>query len=489
MKPSLTLFVILLFSQAVLANASETKTKDTSYVIASDNAILKMIDSLMASTYFESLGVDLDSSHVDSSFLATSLDDSVLSLRLQHLNSLTPIQLDYNEYVKAFINLYAVKRRPVVSKAIGLSPIYYPLFEEVLDKYDLPLELKHLAVVESALSPVAKSRVGAQGLWQFMYRTGKMYGLEVNSYQDDRMDPYKSTVAACEYLKDLYVLYNDWHLVLAAYNSGPGNVNKAIRRSGGKKTYWEIRQYLPRETRGYVPAFIAVNYIMNHHKDHLINAKVNHSYAFLTDTIKIYKAMSLEQVANYVELPIEKVRFLNPMYRMDYIPEKKEGQTLCLPMAKVGLYLANEEAIYADMRRKEVADSIAGKEKPREPLMQEHVVKRGEFLGYIAERYNCRVSEIMAWNNKRNTRLKPGEKLVIYADKGSVQKISSKPQAKPTLKANGKYQVHVVRSGDTLWDIAKLYEDATVAELKRLNGHLNFRRLKPGMQVRIRAIG
>lgn len=472
---------------SVSASESETEKKDTSFVVSQDDPILKMIDSLMSTKYFQSIGIDLDT--LQKAEIATGLNDSLIALRLNQLNKETPINLDFNQYVKAYINLYAIKRKSIVAKVLGLSAIYYPLFEETLDKYNMPLELKHLAVVESALSPVAKSRVGAQGLWQFMYRTGKMYGLEVSSYQDDRMDPYKSTIAACEYMSDLYKLYGDWHLVLAAYNSGPGNVNKAIRRSGGKKTYWEIRRYLPRETRGYVPAFIAVNYIMNYHKEHNISAAVNHSYAFLTDTIKIYKAMNFEQISAYVELPVEHIKFLNPMYRLGYIPGDEKGKPLCLPMSKVGLYLSNEAAILADMRRKAVKDSLEGKpQKPVEPPMIVHSVRSGEFLGYIAEKYKVRVSEIMAWNNKSNTRLKPGEKLTIYTDKKYV--IASKTVNRPAqLKDNGKYKVHVVRSGDTLWDIAKLYKNSSVNELKKLNSHLNYKRLKPGMEIRIKAIG
>ena len=247
MRLTLLLSVYLCSVSLTFATVSETVKKDTTYVISSDDAILKMVDSMLASKYYESIGIVLDSNIIENS--STELIDSLLEERISLLNQESPIALDYNDYVKAFINLYAVKKRALVSNVLGLAPIYYPMFEEVLDRYNMPLELKHLAVVESALNPVAKSRVGAQGLWQFMYRTGKMYNLNVTSYYDERMDPYKATVAACEYLNDLYGMYGDWQLALAAYNSGPGNVNKAIRRSGGKKNFWEISQYLPRETR------------------------------------------------------------------------------------------------------------------------------------------------------------------------------------------------------------------------------------------------
>ena len=466
---------------------SETKKKDTTFVITEDNAILKMVDSLIAQKYFENIGVCFDSSKT--LITKTELVDSVLSKRLAKLNQETPINIEYNQFVKAFINLYGNKRRELVSNVLGLQPVYYPMFEEVLDRYNMPLELKHLAVVESALSPVAKSRVGAQGLWQFMYRTGKMYDLDVTSYYDERMDPYKATVAACEYMSDLYDIYGDWHMVLAAYNSGPGNVNKAIRRSGGKKTYWEIRRYLPRETRGYVPAFIAVNYILNYHEEHGIYPNKLQPFAYKTDTVYVSRDLSFKQISQYINIPEEQLVFLNPTYKLKYIPNTDEPQCLKLPVDKIGLFLSNEEAIIADLRRKEVADSVAGKEK--ETFLPEsivHVVRRGEFLGSIANKYNCTVRELMAWNNKRSTRLNPGDKLTIFTNSKPVPKevIAKKP---PVTKNEGKYKVHIVRSGDTLWDIAKLYAGTSVNDLKRLNSNLNFKRLKPGMQVRVKEIG
>jgi membrane-bound lytic murein transglycosylase D len=364
------------------------------------------------------------------------------------------------------------------------------MFEEVLDKYNMPLELKHLAVVESALSPVAKSRVGAQGLWQFMYRTGKMYGLNVTSYYDERMDPYKATVAACEYMRDLYKMYGDWNLVLAAYNSGPGNVNKAIRRSGGKKDYWSIRRFLPRETRGYVPAFIAVNYVMKFHKEHEIYANRMHDYSFLKDTVHLTRDMSFKQISEYIDISEEQLVFLNPTYKLKYIPKTKEVQYLSLPIDKIGVFLANEDAILADINRKEVMDSIAGIEKKTFlPESIQHTVRRGEFFGSIANKYNCTVKVLMSWYNRRSTRLNPGDKLIVYTNGKAI--VSKKPVAKsPAVsKTNGKYKVHIVRTGDTLWDIAKEYNGTSVTDLKKLNSNLNFKRLKPGMQVKVKQIG
>ena len=416
------------------------------------------------------------------------MNDSLLNERLQVLNNETPFDLQYNEYSKAFINLYINKRRELSSSVLGLAPLYFPMIEETLDKFEMPLELKYLAVVESALSPSARSRVGAQGLWQFMYRTGKMYDLNVTSYTDDRMNPYKATVAACRYMKDLYELYGDWNLVLAAYNSGPGNVNKAIRRSGGYKDYWKIRPFLPRETRGYVPAFIAVNYMMRYAEEHDLYALNTQLFDYKVDTVEIKRGISFDQLANYINVSEEELAFFNPMYKLNYIPESESGNTLCLPVSKIGLYLSNEQGIYADLRRKEREDSIAGKEQ--EELIPEflvHRVRSGEFLGYIANKYRVSVRDLMVWNNLRSTRLNPGDRLTVYT-KGNAPQREVASKSEPTLKNNGNYKVHIVRSGDTLWDIAKKYDNTSVNDLKRLNSNLNFKRLKPGMKVKVKSI-
>lgn len=497
-----TLALTLLLNQSI---ASETKKSDTTkqYEIAPDDQVLSMIDRAMANQFFSHYRIEMP----DSSLLAdrlipldslVPLYDSVLEDRLRVLNAQTPIELEYNKYVKAFINLYINKKRDLSSIVLGTAPRYYPMFEEVLDRYQMPLELKHLAIVESALNPSARSWVGAQGLWQFMYPTGKMYDLQVTSYYDDRMDPYKSTVAACEYMKDLYKMYGDWNLVLAAYNSGPGNVNRAIRRSGGHKDYWKIRPFLPRETRGYVPAFIAVNYMMNYAAEHHIYPLLTPMTNTIVDTIQLRKSMSFAQISNYIDVSEDLLEELNPMYKLKFIPESKEEKTLCLPLDKIGLFLVNEKAIYADMRRIEVEDSIAGKEKENQvPEMLVHYVRNGEFLGYIANKYRCSVRDLMAWNNLRSSRLDVGDRLVIYSKSASQPSaVTSQANPKPSsevkeeaAKADGKYQIHVVRTGDTLWDIAKKYNNTSVTELKKLNGNLDFRRLKPGMEVKIKEIG
>ncbi|MBR9831003.1 lytic transglycosylase domain-containing protein [Acidiluteibacter ferrifornacis] len=470
---------------------SKSQKSDTTFIISSDDEVLAMIDSIIARKFTKQFSVDEKLfGNGDTNLVITTVEDhtdSIIRHRLELLNRNTPFDLVYNDYVKAFIKLYADRRRQLTSNILGLAPFYFPMFEEVLDRYDMPLELKYLAVIESALNPQAKSRVGAMGLWQFMYRTGKMYDLNITSYYDERMDPYKSTVAACEFMTDMYKMYGDWNLVLAAYNSGAGNVNKAIRRSGGKRDYWEIINYLPRETRGYVPAFIAVNYIMNYSLEHQI-FPTNPQYTCIKyDTVMITKGFTFKDLSTYIDMPVKDIAYFNPMYKAELIPTSDKPLPLCLPSDKIGLYLTNETNIYADLQRKELADSIADvreEEKIVEQNMVVHRVRSGEYLGSIANKYKVSVSNLMAWNNMRSTRLNPGDRLTIYT--------SGAPDSKPVTTASvskkttsGEFKYHVIQPGDTLWDIAKKYNGITVNDLKQMNNHLNFKHLKPGMKIKV----
>lgn len=496
------IFFTLLFSFLSISSIANEVSKETDtieYKISPDDRVLVMIDSLLSNKYFNSFGFCMDTIGSLSADSVPVFSDSIYEERLKKLNAQTPFDLRYNQYTAAFINLYVNKKRKLSSSVLKLAPYYFPMIEETLDRFNMPLELKYLAVVESALNPSAKSRVGAMGLWQFMYRTGKMYDLNVTSYYDDRMNPYKATIAACKYMSDLYRIYGDWNLVLAAYNSGPGNVNKAIRRSGGHKDYWKIRAWLPRETRGYVPAFIAVNYMMNYAEEHNIFPESNQLFSYEVDTIEVNQSVSFSQLATYININEEELSFYNPMYKLSFIPESDQPQILCMPVDKIGLYLVNEKAIFADIKRQELADSINGVEKEEViPEMLVHYVRRGEFLGYIANKYGCSVRDLMAWNNLRSTRLSPGDRLKVFTknhngtttakSEDSKKAEEKKVQVSKPEPTNAKYQIHVVRSGDTLWDIAKEYQDTSVNELKRLNGHLDFNRLKPGMQLKIKEI-
>ncbi|MFP3861297.1 MAG: lytic transglycosylase domain-containing protein, partial [Bacteroidales bacterium] len=271
--------------------------------------------------------------------------DLVYEYRLTELNNLTPIELDYNKYVRRYIDVYTVEKREHLEKIAGRAKRYFPLIEEKLDKYELPHELKYLAVIESALDPFAVSSSGAVGLWQFKLHTSRMFDLEVNSYIDERRDPYKSTEAACKYLKYLYQTYGDWQLVLASYNSGPGEVRKAIERSGGKRSFWELYEYMPAQTKGYVPAFIAVNYAMNHMEEHELSSEdIDYEY-FNTDTLMLNFEVSFDQISKTLDIESTTLKILNPVYRKDIIPELPEATPLVLPKDKIEVFLKNEEKI------------------------------------------------------------------------------------------------------------------------------------------------
>ena len=404
-------------------------------------------------------------------------DDNTYQSRLAKLDAVSPFDLVYNEHVKGFINLYMIRKRGSLSRMMGVSQLYYPMFEEVLDKYNIPLELKHLAVIESALIPYARSGAGATGLWQFMYPTGKMFGLKVDSYIDERCNPYKATVAAAEYLKSLYMMFNDWQMVLAAYNAGPGTISKAIRRSGGKKTYWEIRPYLPLETQGYVPAFIAANYAMNYADDHNIYATLPRKTYFEVDTVVVKEQMSFDQISQALDISNEEILYFNPQYRKNIIPSG--GNAMCLPKNKIAYFLNNEIEIYSAIQsqKKEsvVIESIA-------EIKINHVVKKGEKLSSIARKYGVKVQDIKSWNYIGRRGLKTGKHLVIFVHEQNrvIKKLELKKQTnlastKDTSenliaeKRNSKdYIFHKVKKGETLYQIAKR-NNVKVSDLINLN--------------------
>ena len=343
--------------------------------------------------------------------------DSVYIARLSALPYV--MEMPYNDKVRSFIDLYVVRRRQQLSRLLGLAEYYFPIFEEALNRYGLPLELKNLPIIESALNPTIVSRAGAAGLWQFMVATGRMYGLEINSLIDERCDPIKSTDAACRYLKDLYAIYGDWHLVIAAYNCGPGNVNKAIRRAGGKRDYWAIYPYLPRETRGYVPIFIGANYATNYYCEHNVCPQ-DIDMPLLIDTIHTNKRMHLLQVAHVLDIPIELLRNLNPQYRRDILPGGKY-YTLCLPVQYAELFVVKENEVLAYK-----ADELINNRRAEIDLAQKsshtygsgnviyYKVRSGNTLGGIAQKYRVTVSQLKRWNNLKGTTIRIGQILRIY---------------------------------------------------------------------------
>ncbi|WP_397302388.1 LysM peptidoglycan-binding domain-containing protein [Nonlabens ulvanivorans] len=389
-----------------------------------------------------------------------TLPTDTLKARLKRINETTPFQIDYNPVLEQLINKKLSHQRIYMERLMTLSDYYFPLFEEMLDKYDIPLEMKYLAVVESALDPRAKSRVGATGLWQFMFATGRDFDLEVNSYVDERMDPIKSTEAACKFLKSLYNIYGDWDLALAAYNSGPGNVNKAIRRSGGYKNYWNLRPYLPRETAGYVPAFQAMVYLYTYASEHGFQPAQTAYKTIATDTIRVKKMISLEHVAQFTDEDIETIQFHNPSYKLDIIPAVSgRNYYLRLPVRAAGKFVSSEDAVYAFAKAE-----LDKKEKPLPELVKAesrvvYRVKNGDYLGKIANKYGVKVSQLKRWNSLRSNNLKIGQRLYIHPRKPITSGSTS------SKKAPGSYKV---KSGDSLWKIANTY-GITIAQIRKLN--------------------
>ncbi|WP_242131008.1 LysM peptidoglycan-binding domain-containing protein [Aestuariivivens marinum] len=413
------------------------------------------------------------------------LPTDTLKARLKKLDAKTPFNVEYNPSLESVIKSYLKNRRELLQKLITLSAFYFPMFEYELDKYDLPLEIKYLAVVESALKPRAKSRVGATGLWQFMFGTGKMYGLDVSSYVDERCDPIKSTEAAAKYLSKLYEIFGDWDLALASYNSGPGNVTKAIRRSGGYKNYWNIRHNLPRETAGYLPAFLANMYIFEYAEAHGFK-KIKPEFALVeTDTIRVKHMITLDQVAEVTGTPIEALQFLNPSYKLDIIPFiKEENYVLRLPKEVIGTFVNNEEQIYAFVK-----EEFAKREKPLPQFFNtsdriRYKVRSGDYLGKIARRYGVRVSQIKQWNGLRSNDLRIGQRLTIYPRIPYVAPTATTTKTGASKTLSGNITTYIVKSGDSLWSISQKFPGVSVQNIKDWND-IGGTKLKPGMKLKI----
>ncbi|MGL5681473.1 MAG: transglycosylase SLT domain-containing protein [Marinifilaceae bacterium] len=434
--------------------------------------------------------------------------DSVYLQRMDDLKSAIP--LSYNDIVKRYIELYTKRGRAQTSRMLGLSKYYFPIFEEALDRHGLPLELKYLPVIESALNPTALSKAGACGLWQFMYATGRMYKLEINSYIDERRDPLKSTDAAVSYLKDLYGMYNNWMLVIAAYNCGPGNVNKAIRRSGGYKNYWDVYYHLPKETRGYIPAFIGAMYAFEYHKEHNI-LPTECDLPLLCDSLEINDLLHFEQIAHKLNIPMEQLRSLNPQYRADAIPGSADkGYILHLPYNYVGDFIDGQDTIFAfnkakyfDLsdRKADPGNRIKVHAKPigggGDRIV--YTVKSGDVPGAIASKFKVRLSDLRYWNNlNKNLTIRPGQKLVIYANKSVAAAHNGSSKTSTAAKSNetiefeelkaGEYVYYTVKSGDNLWQIAKKYPGVSDKDIMRWNGisQNTLRDIKPGVKLKIK---
>lgn len=485
-------------------------------IINNDNNIERItrdLDSLISTWYAKMALGDLPLQNSGDT-VALQYPDSVYLDRLGKINSV--INLKYNNIIRNHIHVYTVKQREKFSVILGLKDYYFPMIEDIFDSYGLPAELKYMAVIESALNPNAVSRMGATGLWQFMYSTGRFYGLTINSVVDERRDPVKSTHAAAKFIKDLYDMYDDWILVIAAYNCGPGNVNKAIRRSGNKKDYWDIYYRLPRETRGYIPQYVAATYSINYYTEHNIEP-LPLNIPISTDTIMVNKDIHLNQISEVMGITLGELQALNPQYRTGLIPGSSRPMALTLPMNHLGdfidlndtirdyksdVYLSKSTLIANPSRSTYQPADVKGKTK----LI--YTVKEGDNLGYISEWYKVGLSELRYWNNVYRNTIRIGQKLVVYVDPSQSdyfanvnsmsfsekQKMIGKSvplntqtvASKTEDESDGEYIIHTVRYGDTIWDIVRMYENVTTTEVLTLNNISDPGKIQVGQKLKIK---
>lgn len=406
--------------------------------------------------------------------------------RLMKMNEYSEFPFDCHPAVISAIEDFGMKRRSTIKIALGRSKLYFDMFETILDKHGLPYELKYLAVVESMLLPKAKSRAGALGLWQFMYGTGKMFGLVENSFIDERMDPIKATEAACLYLKKLYSIYNDWNLALAAYNAGPGNVNKAIRRADGRSTYWEVRPFLPKETQDYVPRFMAIAYLMEHHAVHnIVPAEAKFTF-YDVDTVCLRKGLQMQRVEALVGIPVQEIQMLNPIYKGTYIPKTEPQQCITLPLEKIALFIEYEDDIYKSDNiflndsdaLIDSLDMVNTSDVSYEYKIRYHKVKKGETLVAIAKKYGTTKSQIMKLNGMKTEKLTIGQTIKVEKISVPITQVANTNAENPTdssaTQIESPQQIdlktirHTVKSGETLYGISQNYK-VSVDELVKWN--------------------
>ncbi len=432
---------------------------------------------------YNNLSADIQNINFDEK-VEYELPTELLKARLKEMDDKSPFHIEYNQGLENIIKSFLKNRKRSFERLMAISEYYFPLFEEAFDRLNVPLEIKYLAVVESALNPKAVSRVGATGLWQFMYQTGKQYGLKIDSYVDERSDPLKASEAAAQYMKNMYGIFGDWDLVLASYNSGPGNVAKAIRRSGGQQNYWNIRKNLPKETQGYVPAFLATMYIYEYHKEHGIvpeKAPIKH---FATDTVMIKRQMSFKQISDLIDIPEAQLQILNPSYKLNVVPTyKDQNHFLRLPQDKIAVFTSNEAKIYAyvdreaDLREKPfqivkpifAQDSVNTSQRLAQAKVRYYRVKRGDNLTTIAKKYDVAVDDLKKWNNINGNRVAYGKNLKINGtevDQKTITIAKANP-IKDTISASTA-SYYEVQKGDNLTAIAKKF-NITVADIQEWN--------------------
>lgn len=474
-----------------------------------ESEILLQLDSLVANLYVAYARDNMPAPVVTDSNFVPDFPDSVYEARLEALKSMIP--LDYNARTKRFIEVYVKDKRSISPYILGLSTYYFPYIEEELDKAGMPLELKYVPVIESALKPRAVSRAGAVGLWQFMYWTGKLNGLHIDSYVDERRDPREATKAAIKYLKKLHDTFGDWQLAIAAYNCGPGNVNKAIRRSGGKRNFWDIYYYLPRETRGYVPAFIGASYLFAYYKEHnIVPAEMNMPWP--VDTVKVVKDIHFADLSARLDIPLEVIRELNPQFRRDIIPASAERPyTLCLPMSKTFVFSDHDDSLYLayekrlEERNTEPSSTTAYSTVGTEGKVKVYyTVKSGDNLGYIADWFDTYVSRLKQWNGLYSSRIRVGQRLAIYvpedkknyyagindmsfAEKKSIASHSSFNKDEKGGQSKD-YIFYSFKQGDSLWGLTQKFPGNSVTTIMKLNNINDARSIKPGQVIKLQKI-
>lgn len=454
------------------------------------------MNELVSLDIYDDLTKDIQTINTDVT-VDEELPTELLKQRLKAMNGKSPFNIEYNQGLENIIKSFLKNRKKSFSRLMSLSEYYFPIFEDAFARQNVPLEIKYLAVVESALNPKAVSKMGATGIWQFMYGTGKQYALKIDSYIDERSDPLKATAAASEYMTKMYNVFGDWELVLASYNSGPGNVTKAIRRSGGKTSYWDIRNHLPKETQGYVPAFLATMYLFEYHKEHGINPQRAVVKNFETDTVQIKNQMSFKQIADLLDMPQSQIQLLNPSYKLNVVPfYQGEPHYLRLPKDKIATFVSNEDKIYdyvayqaqnktlpAQLALKVAPKANARPDRTIDTDVKWYKVRRGDNLGTIAAKYNVNVIDLKKWNNLKTNAVALGRSLKIKSEADAV--IKNPKEIKSTLavekrseeaiaaadnkdKNNTHPQEYVVAAGDNLGSIAKKF-GTTIADLKELN--------------------
>ena len=462
------------------------ETEDLLDPSANTDSLLNLWYVQRSLTLDEGISVNLETEN-----LTSDTPDSILIKRLKAINSFIP--LPYNNIIKNHIIYYTQRIPNKIDLILGLSSYYLPIFEEIFDQYDMPKELKAMAIIESALNPVATSRVNARGIWQFMYRTARQYNLEINTYVDERLDPVASSHAAAKYLKDAYTIFGDWSLAIAPYNCGAGNVNKAIRRAGGSRDFWTIYPYLPRETRGYVPSFVAALYTLAYYKDHGITPRAIAMPAHV-DTFEIRRPLHFGQISELIGITKEEIADLNPQYVKEIIPgTENKTYLLKLPFNYTAQFVDHEKEIYSFKDSVFFNPIVLNDAKSVQTQSTTyHTVRRGETLGRIAQRYGVRLSDLQRWNGVKSN-IRVGQRLTIHKNgtPASTSKVSSAASAASTEKSTskaGEYLMYTVKKGDTLWEISRKFEGVSLNDIMKLNGFTKKSKIMPGKKIKIKPL-